>query len=159
MSQQNASAGPFVRSHQEGDDPWRRSWLALAGIATIAITAALSGCATYPDGPAPILSRLPADSSHASATGAGKSQQVAPLSAAERKRYDEIDQQVMRDQSANQARANAAYSYYAAPAPYYYQPAPVTVYGGWGHPYGYYGDYYGAYGYYGGYGYGGYYGW
>ena len=90
-----------------------------------ACTLALAGCAMPPP-TSTILSRLPEP-------GASGGQPPA-LSSAERKRYDEIDQQVLREQ--NSAMAAEA----AARAWAYYSPPPVTVYGGyyggWGNRWG-----------------------
>jgi hypothetical protein len=85
---------------------------------------ALSGCmTTYPPTPQTVLSRLPEQSTRAAPV----------LTPEEKKRYDEIDRQVLREQdSAMRAEAAArAWSYYAP-----YAPA-VPVYGsyyggGWG---------------------------
>jgi len=79
-------------------------------------TLALAGCAVQPPS-STILSRLPEP-------GASGGQPPA-LSSAERKRYDEIDRQVLREQ--NDAMAAEA----AARAWAYYAPPPVTVYGGY----------------------------
>ncbi|MBN3569992.1 MULTISPECIES: hypothetical protein [Burkholderia] len=88
-------------------------------------TLALAGCAMPPP-TSTILSRLP----EPGASGG----QPPVLSSAERKRYDEIDQQVLREQ--NSAMAAEA----AARAWAYYSPPPVTVYGGyyggWGNRWG-----------------------
>jgi len=89
-------------------------------------TLALAGCAVPPPS-STILSRLP----EPGASGG----QPHTLSSAERKRYDEIDRQVLRDQ--NDAMAAEA----AARAWAYYAPPPVTVYGGyygggWGNRWG-----------------------
>ncbi|WP_175881126.1 hypothetical protein [Burkholderia sp. BCC0044] len=88
-------------------------------------TLALAGCAMPPP-TATILSRLPEPGA--------SSGQPPVLSSAERKRYDEIDQQVLREQ--NSAMAAEA----AARAWAYYSPPPVTVYGGyyggWGNRWG-----------------------
>ncbi|MGN7983174.1 hypothetical protein [Burkholderia sp. 22313] len=89
-------------------------------------TLALAGCAAPPPS-STILSRLP----EPGASGG----QPHTLSGAERKRYDEIDRQVLRDQ--NDAMAAEA----AARAWSYYAPPPVTVYGGyygggWGNRWG-----------------------
>ncbi|OXH87623.1 hypothetical protein CA831_20255, partial [Burkholderia multivorans] len=87
-------------------------------------TLAVAGCAVQPS--STILSRLPEPGA--------SSGQPPVLSAAERKRYDEIDKQVLRDQNNAMAAEAAAraWSYYAAP--------PVTVYGGyyggWGNRWG-----------------------
>lgn len=91
-----------------------------AAMCTAAI-AVLSGCVVAPP-PGPILSRL--------APGQpGAAESAHPLTDAEKKRYDDIDKQVLREQ--NEAiSANAWARYYT---PYYY-PAPVTFggyYGGW----------------------------
>lgn len=83
----------------------------------LAAAAALSACIVEPP-PGPILSRLPPDAP-------GAASPARSLSSAEKKRYDEIDKQVLRDQNAAIAADNWARYY----APYYY-PAP-TVYGGY----------------------------
>ncbi|WP_175689012.1 hypothetical protein [Burkholderia anthina] len=102
------------------DYPFRS--VVLTGVATGML--ALAGCAVEPT--STILSRLPEP-------GASGGQPPA-LSSAERKRYDEIDKQVLRDQ--NNAMAAEA----AARAWAYYAPPPVTVYGGyyggWGNRWG-----------------------
>jgi hypothetical protein len=94
--------------------------LARATAATIA-ACLLAGCVVAPP-PGPILSRL--------APGQpGAAQSARPLSDAEKKRYDEIDKQVLRDQ--DEAIAANAWARYYQP---YYSPAPVTFgtyYGGW----------------------------
>lgn len=93
--------------------------------ACAAALAALSGCVVAPP-PGPVLSRL--------APGQpGAADSARPLSDAEKKRYDAIDKQVLREQ--NDAMSARAWARYYAPyyAPYYY-PAPVTFgtyYGGW----------------------------
>lgn len=89
-----------------------------------AMFAALPGCVVAPP-PGPVLSRL--------APGQpGAAESARPLSDAEKKRYDEIDKQVLREQ--NEAISAGAWAReYAQYAPYYY-PAPVTFgtyYGGW----------------------------
>ena len=94
----------------------------LASMAVAATAACvLAGCVVAPP-PGPILSRL--------APGQpGAVDSARPLSDAEKKRYDEIDKQVLRDQD-EAATASAWARYYQ---PYYY-PAPVTFgtyYGGW----------------------------
>lgn len=103
-------------------DPMRA---ASALICAAALTA-LAGCVVGPP-PGPILSRLApgqpgaADSAH-------------PLSAEEKKRYDDIDEQVLREQ--NEAMSAEAWARYYAP---YYYSTPVTVggyYGGWGNGWG-----------------------
>jgi hypothetical protein len=98
-----------------------------AAAACAAVLAALSGCVVAPPPPPSgvILSRLApgqpgaADSAH-------------PLSPEERKRYADIDKQVIREQ--NEAIAADAWTRYYAPySPYYYSP-PVSFggyYGGW----------------------------
>lgn len=98
----------------------RRRAAALLGV--LAAAAVLSGCVAAPP-PGPILSRLPPD-----APGAAASAQ--PLTAAEKKRYDEIDKQVMREQDAAMAAGTWVHYY----TPYYY-PAPMAYggyYSGWG---------------------------
>jgi hypothetical protein len=97
-------------------------WNRLASMSVAAIAAGLlAGCVVAPP-PGPILSRL--------APGQpGAADSARPLSDAEKKRYDEIDKQVLRDQD-EAATASAWARYYQ---PYYY-PAPVTFgtyYGGW----------------------------
>lgn len=95
-------------------------------VATLAAALALSGCVVAPP-PGPILSRLPPD-----APGAASS--AHPLSDAEKKRYDEIDKQVQREQNAAMMANVWARSY----TPYYYSP-PI-MYGGYysGRGVGYY---------------------
>lgn len=75
---------------------------------------ALTGCAVQPT--STILSRLPEQAA---------ASQPQALTPAERKRYDEIDRQVLREQ--NDAMAAEA----AARAWSYYAPPPVTFYGGY----------------------------
>ena len=86
-----------------------------------AVLLALSGCVVAPP-PGPILSRL--------APGEpGAAQSAHPLTDAEKKRYDDIDRQVLREQ--NEAASASAWARYYTP---YYYPAPVTFggyYGGW----------------------------
>ena len=154
----------------------RRAMPARSAAWCIALSAAtLTGCVAYPypyaysnngapPGPAPstILSRLPAQPG---AGGSGATPGAGPaggttvgtvhtLSPAEKRRYDEIDRQVLRDQDQLSAEQAAAAAWVPA-----YEP-PVAVYSGYGYgAYGAYGDGYGGYGYpYGGYG-GAYYGW
>ncbi|AJX15360.1 hypothetical protein [Burkholderia ubonensis] len=84
----------------------------------------LAGCAVQPA--STILSRLPEERA---------SGQPVTLTPAERKRYDEIDRQVLREQ--DDAIATEA----AIRAWSYYTPPPVTYYGGyygggWGHGWG-----------------------
>ncbi|WP_010091974.1 hypothetical protein [Burkholderia ubonensis] len=84
----------------------------------------LAGCAVQPA--STILSRLPEQRA---------SGQPVTLTPAERKRYDEIDRQVLREQ--NDAIAAEA----AIRAWSYYTPPPITYYGGyygggWGHGWG-----------------------
>ncbi|HEX7684561.1 MAG TPA: hypothetical protein VF446_13685 [Trinickia sp.] len=83
--------------------------------------ATLSSCVVAPP-PGPILSRL--------APGEpGAAESARPLTDAEKKRYDEIDKQVLREQ--NEAMSARAWARYYTP---YYYPAPVTFggyYGGW----------------------------
>ncbi|ABO55186.1 hypothetical protein QZM46_28640 [Burkholderia vietnamiensis] len=98
--------------------------LLLTGIA--AGTLALAGCAVQPPS-STILSRLP----EPGAAGG----QPPTLSSAERKRYDEIDRQAMREQ--HEAMAAEA----AARAWANYTPPPVNFYGGyssggWGNRWG-----------------------
>jgi hypothetical protein len=90
----------------------------LRSIATAAAAAAalaLSGCAMPPPASSTILSRLPEQNA------AGHARALTPD---ERKRYDEIDRQVLREQ-------NAAIAADEAMRAYYYAPPPVTVYGGY----------------------------
>ena len=94
--------------------------LACAGAGAAAF-ALLSGCVVAPP-PGPVLSRLPPGQP-------GAAESAHPLSAAEKKRYDEIDKQVLREQ--NEAMSASAWARYYAP---YYYPAPMTFgtyYGGW----------------------------
>jgi hypothetical protein len=93
----------------------------LAAIATaLTMTAALSGCVVGPAA-GPVLSRLAPDQP-------GGASAARPLTDAEKKRYDEIDRQVLREQNEAMA-ANAWARYYV---PYY---APPVVYGGYGSDY------------------------
>lgn len=84
-------------------------------LASTAGALALTGCAVQPT--STILSRLP----EPGATG-----QPHALTPAERKRYDEIDRQALREQNDAMAAEAAirAWSYYAP-------PPPVTFYGGY----------------------------
>lgn len=86
-------------------------------VITLAAAATLAACVAEPPF-GPILSRLPPDAP-------GAASPARPLTHAEKKRYDEIDKQVLRDQNAAIAADNWVRNY----APYYY-PAP-TVYGGY----------------------------
>jgi hypothetical protein len=86
--------------------------IALAGAAAGAL--ALTGCAVQPT--STILSRMP----EPGATG-----QPRTLTPAERKRYDEIDRQVLREQD-DAIAADAAIRAWS-----YYTPPPVTFYGGY----------------------------
>lgn len=95
----------------------RRATPVRLGVALAAALTALSACVVEPPA-GPILSRLPPDAP-------GAASPAHPLTGAEKKRYDEIDKQVLRDQDAAIAADNWARYY----APYYY-PAP-TVYGGY----------------------------
>lgn len=100
----------------------RRAAGAAVGAAALAV---LSGCVVEPP-PGPILSRL--------APGQpGAAESAHPLTDAEKKRYDDIDKQVLREQN-EAVSANAWARYYAQYYTPYYYPAPVTFggyYGGW----------------------------
>lgn len=101
--------------------PWRIT----AALACAAALAMQAGCVVAPPPPPQglILSRLAPGQ-----PGAGES--AHPLSPDEKKRYADIDKQVIREQ--NEAMAADAWARYYAP--YYYSP-PVTFggyYGGWG---------------------------
>jgi hypothetical protein len=139
--------------------PARRHGMRLGALCSIASAAALTGCIAYPvagvdypatapaypvagPAPSPILSRLPPQHPGAASTSAH------PLSPAEKRRYDAIDKQVLRDQDQAIADQAAAAAWARSYTP------PVTVYGGYGYGYGGYG-----YGYPYGYGGGAYYGW
>jgi hypothetical protein len=100
-----------------------------AAIATaLTMTAAFSGCVVGPPA-GPVLSRLAPDQP-------GAASAARPLTDAEKKRYDEIDRQVLREQNEAMA-ANAWARYYV---PYY---TPPVVYGGYGSYYrGWGGGYY-----------------
>ncbi len=100
--------------------PSPRGPLAATAIGALIAVAALAGCVAAPPS-GQVLSRLPP-------AQAGASSSVRPLTDAEKKRYDEIDKQVLSEQNEAMA-ANAWARYYA---PYY---APPVVYGGYG---GYY---------------------
>ncbi len=91
-----------------------------AVIGALIAAAALSGCVVAPPS-GQVLSRLPPDRS-------GAPSSVRPLTNAEKKRYDEIDKQVLSEQ--NEAMAADTWARYYAR---YY--APPVVYGGYG---GYY---------------------
>ncbi|WP_179402403.1 hypothetical protein [Burkholderia guangdongensis] len=104
---------------------------AIASASAAAAALTLAGCAVQPT--STILSRLPEQS----ASGPGQTHALTP---AERKRYDEIDKQVLREQNAAIAADEAMRAWYYAP------PPPVTFYGGywnggwgpgWGGGYGY----------------------
>lgn len=86
-------------------------------VIALAAATTLAACVVEPPF-GPILSRLPPDAP-------GAASPARPLTTAEKKRYDEIDKQVLRDQNAAIAADNWARYY----APNYY-PAP-TVYGGY----------------------------
>lgn len=96
----------------------------------LAAATTLAACVVEPP-PGPILSRLPPDAP-------GAASPARPLTSAEKKRYDEIDKQVLKDQDAAIAADNWARYYAPYYAPYYY-PAP-TIYGGYvgGGGFGYY---------------------
>ncbi|CAN0621993.1 conserved exported protein of unknown function [Burkholderia multivorans] len=96
-----------------------RLYRTIASASAAAGALALAGCAVQPT--STILSRLPEP---AAATG-----EAHALTPAERKRYDEIDRQVLREQNDAIAAdaAMRAWSYYAP----YYAPPPVTFYGGY----------------------------
>jgi hypothetical protein len=91
-----------------------------AALCALIAAAALPGCVVGPP-PGVVLSRLAPDQP-------GAASPARPLTDAEKKRYDEIDTQVLREQNEAMA-ANVRARYYA---PYY---APPVVYGGYG---GYY---------------------
>lgn len=113
--------------------PRGRAAQALLGV--LATGVLLSGCVVAPPSGA-VLSRLAPEQ-----PGAGAP--AHPLTEAEKKRYDEIDQQVIKEQ--NEAMAADEWARYWAP--YYYPaypayyPAPVMFggyYGGWNGGVGYY---------------------
>jgi hypothetical protein len=91
-----------------------------AAIGPLIAAVMLSGCVVGPS-PGVVLSRLTPDQ-------AGAASPARPLTDAEKKRYDEIDKQVIREQ--NEAMAADVWARHYPP---YY--APPTVYGGFG---GYY---------------------
>ncbi|RKP51214.1 hypothetical protein D7S89_04775 [Trinickia fusca] len=105
---------------------------ALLGV--LAAGVLLSGCVVAPSGQ--VLSRLAPEQPGAAAP-------AHPLTETEKKRYDEIDQQVIKEQ--NEAMAADEWARYWAPN-YYpaypaYYPAPVMFggyYGGWNGGVGYY---------------------
>lgn len=99
-------------------------------VLALALAPALAACVVGPP-PGPILSRLPPDAP-------GAASPARPLTSAEKKRYDEIDKQVLKDQDAAIAADNWVRYYAPYYTPYYY-PAP-TVYGGYvsGGGFGYY---------------------
>lgn len=104
--------------------PRRRAATAL--LCALAAGTSLSGCVMAPPA-GPILSRLAPDQP-------GAASSARPLTDEEKKRYDEIDKQVLREQ--NEAMAADAWARYYAP---YYYPAPVAYggyYGGWGAGFG-----------------------
>lgn len=101
---------------------WPKGHRARAFAGALATAAVVSGCVIAPP-PGAILSRLPPD-----APGAASSARL--LSQSEKKRYDEIGKEVLREQSAATA-ADAWVGYYT---PYYY-PAPVA-FGGYGSGWG-----------------------
>ncbi|ABC37426.1 hypothetical protein [Burkholderia thailandensis] len=91
-----------------------------APLAALVAAASLSGCAAPPS--TTVLSRLPEQAGTTTHT----------LTPDERKRYDEIDRQVLREQNAAIAAEDAARAWS------YYYPPPITYYGGyygggWGH--------------------------
>ncbi|PMS33959.1 hypothetical protein B0G57_118116 [Trinickia symbiotica] len=110
-----------------------RGPLAVAIIGALVVSAALAGCVVAPPS-GQVLSRLPPDQG-------GASPSARPLTDAEKKRYDEIDKQVLSEQ--NEAMAADAWARYYAP---YY--APPVVYGGYGGYYGGWGAGYYSPGYY-----------
>lgn len=83
----------------------------------VSVAAALAGCVVAPP-PGPILSRLAPDQPGAAAP-------ARPLTAEEKKRYDEIDRQVLREQ--NEALNERAWARYYTP----YYASPPIVYGGY----------------------------
>ncbi|KVE33868.1 hypothetical protein [Burkholderia sp. TSV86] len=91
-----------------------------APLAALLAAASLTACVAPPS--TTVLSRLP------ERTGA-----TPTLTPEERKRYDEIDKQVMREQNAAIAAQEAAraISYYTPPVTYY-----GGYYGGWGRGWG-----------------------
>jgi hypothetical protein len=91
----------------------------------VSLAAALAGCVVAPP-PGPILSRLAPDQPGAAAP-------ARPLTAEEKKRYDEIDRQVLREQNEAQSE-RARVRYYT---PYYSTPyySPPIVYGGYSRGY------------------------
>ncbi|CAJ5044694.1 lipoprotein [Burkholderia pseudomallei] len=100
-----------------------------APLAALIAAASLSGCVAPPS--TTVLSRLPEQA-------AGTTTHT--LTPDERKRYDEIDRQVLREQNAAIAAEDAAGAWS------YYSPPPVTYYGGyygggwgrgWGSGFGY----------------------
>lgn len=83
----------------------------------VSVGAALAGCVVAPP-PGPILSRLAPDQPGAAAP-------ARPLTAEEKKRYDEIDRQVLREQ--NEALNERAWARYYTP----YYSSPPIIYGGY----------------------------
>ncbi|HTI16928.1 MAG TPA: hypothetical protein VL598_04635 [Trinickia sp.] len=109
---------------------------AAAVVGALIGAASLTGCAVGPP-PGSVLSRLAPDQP-------GAASSARPLTQAEKQRYDEIDEQVMREQRASMD-ASAWVRYYNGP----YYASPVI--------YGSYGSYYNGWGI--GYSSPGYYGW
>jgi hypothetical protein len=102
-------------------------------IGALFAAAALSGCIAGPP-PGPVVSRLAPDQP-------GAASSARTLTDTEKKRYDEIDKQVLREQDEAMA-ADAWVRYYA---PYY---GPPVVYGGYGSYYNGWGGGYYSPGYY-----------
>ncbi|CAJ9260411.1 lipoprotein [Burkholderia pseudomallei] len=85
-----------------------------APLAALIAAASLSGCVAPPS--TTVLSRLPEQAAGTTAH---------TLTPDERKRYDEIDRQVLREQNAAIAAEDAVRAWS------YYSPPPVTYYGGY----------------------------
>lgn len=90
-------------------------------VCSLAAAATLSACVVAPP-PGPILSRLPPDAP-------GAAEPARPLTNAEKKRYDEIDKQVLREQDA--AIAEESWARYYSYTPYYAPAIPAYGYGGY----------------------------
>ncbi|UVS86676.1 hypothetical protein EFP18_21305 [Burkholderia glumae] len=105
-----------------------RPSLAAALLAALLVTT-LAGCVVPPT--STVLSRLPEGQPGAAAAPG------TALTPEERKRYDAIDKQVMREQNQAMAADALARTYYYAPAPVYYGGYCGGWNSGWGYGYGY----------------------
>ncbi|AJK47094.1 hypothetical protein Bpla01_05940 [Burkholderia plantarii] len=98
-------------------------------LAAVALAVTLAGCVVPPT--STVLSRLPEGQPGAAAAPG------TVLTPAERKRYDAIDKQVLREQNEAIAADALARTYYYAPTPVYYGGYYGGWNSGWGAGYGY----------------------